>query len=174
MTQSAFRYTQIRSRTASSTYTVVPLHASTSQRAAVQRGRYDAHQVPEYVGVYRATYEIIVSAFEVELHLYFALNSHWTKKRTHTSGTNDSSTVLGVRLGPVLEYFQYSEYVWVLWVPWVLWVRWVEGLRVTFQLHHRFDGQLLGNTGLFKLNSEFNTFCTRRDLSHFCQIYPHL
>ena len=76
MTQSAFRYTQIRSRTASSTYTVVPLHASTSQRAAVQRGRYDAHQVPEYVGVYRATYEIIVSAFEVELHLYFALNSH--------------------------------------------------------------------------------------------------
>ena len=60
------------------------------------------------------------------------------------------TTVLGVRLPPILEY---------CWVLWVLWVLWAERLRVTFNC----TTVRWSTTRKYRLvQAEFNTSCKRR------------
>ena len=48
---------------------------ASSMQQAVQQGGYGAYEVPGYgsIGVYRATYEITVSAFEIAVYFSFAV-----------------------------------------------------------------------------------------------------
>ena len=69
-------------------------------------------------------------------------NPHRSKGPTHNSGTNYSTwsqtfTNLGVLLSTTVSTLGTLS----------------RKVTCYLQLHHSFDGQLLGNTGLFKLNS---------------------